>query len=219
MPLDYTFGGESGEVIDKALILVDLQVDFMPGGALAVAYADEVIAIANRVSKHYKVVVATQDWHPADHQSFASQHADHGPGELIDLHGLPQVLWPDHCVQGSPGAAFVEELDMSPVCAVFRKGMSPEVDSYSGFHDNGHRRSTGLAGYLRELGIQEVVVMGVATDYCVKFTVLDALKEGFGVELLLAGCRGVELEDGDVERAVEEMRVAGATVRDETLLS
>ena len=196
----------------RALILIDLQYDFMPGGALAVARGDEVVAVANRLMQAHELVVATQDWHPARHRSFASQHEGEEVGDLIDLHGLPQVMWPDHCVQGTRGASLVEELDARQIAAIFRKGMDPEIDSYSGFYDNGHRRSTGMAGYLRELGVEELDVMGLATDYCVKYTVLDALKEGFKVNLVLEGCRGVGLGPEDIERAIEEMLAAGANV-------
>ncbi len=195
-----------------ALILVDLQHDFMPGGALAVAHANEVIPFANALQQDHELVVATQDWHPGDHKSFASQHPGKSPGELIDLNGLPQVLWPDHCVQGTHGARFVEELDTRRIAAIFRKGMDVEVDSYSGFYDNGHRHTTGLAGFLREQGVTHVSVLGVATDYCVKFTVLDARKEKLPVKLLLPACRGVELAPGDIDAAITAMRDAGAEI-------
>lgn len=196
----------------RALILIDLQYDFMPGGALAVARGDEVVAVANRLMRSHDLVVATQDWHPADHKSFASQHEGKEVGEVIDLDGLPQVMWPDHCVQGTRGARIVEELDTRQIAAIFRKGMDPEIDSYSGFYDNGHRRSTGMAGHLRELGVETLDVMGLATDYCVKYTVLDALEEGFAVNLVLEGCRGVGLGPTDIEQAIEQMRDAGASI-------
>ena len=196
----------------RALILIDLQYDFMPGGALAVARGDEVVAVANRLMRSHDLVVATQDWHPADHKSFASQHEGKEVGEVIDLDGLPQVMWPDHCVQGTRGARIVEELDTRQIAAIFRKGMDPEIDSYSGFYDNGHRRSTGMAGHLRELGVETLDVMGLATDYCVKYTVLNALEEGFAVNLVLEGCRGVGLGPTDIEQAIEQMRDAGASI-------
>ena len=195
-----------------ALILVDLQVDFMPTGMLPVAEADRVIPIANRLMPLYGTVVATQDWHPADHGSFAANHPWRKPGQVIDLHGLPQVLWPIHCVQNTWGAEFVEELRRDGITEVFQKGTDPTIDSYSGFYDNGHRKSTGLAEWLRERGIEEVHVLGVATDYCVKFTVLDALKEGFTTVLIEDACRGVNLQPSDVDNAVTEMREAGARV-------
>jgi len=197
-----------------ALILVDLQVDFMPTGMLPVAEADQVVPIANELMQDYETVVATQDWHPANHGSFAANHPWRKPGQVIDLHGLPQVLWPIHCVQGTWGAEFVAGLDTDRITKVFQKGTDPEVDSYSGFYDNGRRKSTGMGEWLKERGIEEVHVLGVATDYCVKFTVLDAVADGFRATLLKAATRGVELEPGDVGRAVGEMQAAGAEVRE-----
>ncbi|MCA9513807.1 MAG: bifunctional nicotinamidase/pyrazinamidase [Myxococcales bacterium] len=199
----------------RALILVDLQNDFLPGGALAVPEGDRVIPLANayQADPGYDLVVATQDWHPPGHESFASAHPGRAIGEVVDLHGLPQVLWPDHCVQGSPGADFAPGLDRGRVAAVFRKGTDPAIDSYSGFFDNGHRKATGLGDWLSERGVDEVHVLGLATDYCVRFTALDAVALGFRTVLLEDACRGVELEDGDVARAVAAMRAAGVVVR------
>ncbi|MEM9527367.1 MAG: bifunctional nicotinamidase/pyrazinamidase [Bacteroidota bacterium] len=195
-----------------ALILVDLQVDFMPTGMLPVAEGYRVVPLAKSLMPHYQTIVATQDWHPADHGSFAANHPWRKPGQLIDLHGLEQVLWPIHCVQGTWGAEFVNELEVDKITKVFQKGTDPQIDSYSGFYDNGHRKSTGMAEWLREQGIEEVHVLGLATDYCVKFTVLDALKEGFSTTLIRDASRGVNLEEGDVDRAVTEMEAAGATI-------
>lgn len=195
-----------------ALILVDLQVDFMPTGMLPVAEGDQVIALANALIDHYEIVVATQDWHPGDHGSFAANHLWRKPGQVIELHGLQQVLWPMHCVQETWGAEFVAELNTEGITKVFQKGTDPTVDSYSGFFDNGHRNSTGMAEWLRAKGVTEVHVLGVATDFCVKFTVLDALSEGFSATLLEDACRGVNLQPGDVDKAVGEMRVAGAFI-------
>ncbi|MBB4077932.1 nicotinamidase/pyrazinamidase [Lewinella aquimaris] len=195
-----------------ALLLVDLQVDFMPTGMLPVGDGDAVVPLANALMPKYRTVVATQDWHPANHKSFAANHPWRKPGQVIDLNGLPQVLWPIHCVQDSWGAEFVSTLDTSAITEVFRKGTDPEIDSYSGFYDNGQRKSTGLADWLRGRGIEEVHVMGLATDYCVKYTVLDALREGFRTLLIEDGCREVELVPGDGERAVQEMREAGAKI-------
>ncbi len=194
------------------LLLIDLQVDFMPTGMLPVADADAVIPLANAVMPNYRTIVATQDWHPADHGSFAANHPWRKPGQLIELNGLSQVLWPAHCVQNSWGAEFVADLDQDRITKVFRKGTDPGIDSYSGFYDNGHRKSTGLAEWLREKGITTVHVLGVATDYCVKFSVLDALKEGFETTLLEPATRGVNLTEGDVDRAIKEMAAAGARV-------
>ncbi len=195
-----------------ALILVDLQVDFMPMGMLPVAKADQIIPIANQLMLDYPTVVATQDWHPANHGSFAANHPWRKPGQVIDLHGLEQVLWPIHCVQHTWGAEFVAGLDTDRITKVFQKGTDPEVDSYSGFYDNGHRNSTGMGEWLKEKGIEEVHVLGVATDYCVKFTVLDAISEGFKTTLLRHATHGVNMVAGDVDRAVAEMRTAGAEV-------
>ncbi len=196
----------------RALILVDLQNDFCTGGALEVPHGEEVVPIANQLQGLFDLVVATQDWHPPDHGSFASQHRGHAPGDVVELGGLSQVLWPDHCVQGTPGAEFVATLDTSRVAKVFRKGTDRQIDSYSGFFDNGHRKATGLGDYLREQGVGEVVVLGLATDYCVKWTALDARELGFEAALVSDACRGVELAPGDVDRAVTEMREAGVRI-------
>lgn len=196
----------------KALILVDLQYDFCSGGALAVAEGDVVIPIANQLMTKFDVVVATQDWHPANHGSFAANHLWRRPGQMIDLHGLQQVLWPIHCVQDSFGAAFVQELNTDGITKVFQKGTDPKVDSYSGFFDNGKRNSTGLGDYLKEKDVTEVFVMGLATDYCVKFTALDAVDLGFKTYLVSDACRGVNLQEGDVEQAVVDMKEKGVMV-------
>lgn len=201
----------------SALIVVDIQNDFLPGGALAVSAGHEVIPVANRIAGDFDLVVATQDWHPADHQSFASQHPGKKPGDLIDLVGLRQVLWPDHCVQGTPGAEFSETLDTERFAKVFQKGADPRIDSYSGFQDNGHRRSTGLAEYLRESAVTDTYIVGLATDYCVKFTALDSIRGGFATHVVVEGCRAVEMLPGDESRALEEMRDAGVWILAGTL--
>lgn len=199
-----------------ALILVDLQNDFVPGGALAVRDGDAVIPIANQLqqSGQFDVVVATQDWHPPDHGSFAANHPGRKPGELIQLNGLAQVLWPVHCVQNTRSATLVDGLATAGIDRVFTKGTDPAIDSYSGFFDNGHRRATGLGDFLKIRGVTDVYILGLATDYCVKFTALDARKLGFSAYLIKDGCRGVELKPGDVERAIEEMKAAGVTITD-----
>ncbi len=202
----------SAKASSKALILVDLQNDFCPGGALAVSEGDHTIGVANEVASKFELVIATQDWHPADHGSFAANHEGHQPYDSIDLNGLQQVLWPVHCVQGSDGAKFHKDLDMAPVTKVVQKGTDSGIDSYSGFFDNGHRKSTGLADHLRASNVEEVFVLGLATDYCVKFTALDAVAEGFRVTLIEDGCRGVNLAPGDADAAIEEMRAAGVTI-------
>ena len=196
----------------RALILVDIQNDFLPGGSLAVPHGDEVIPVANRLAGSFDLVVATQDWHPPDHASFAANHPGRSPGEVIELDGLEQILWPVHCVQGTRGAELAPGLEMQHVGEVFRKGVDPRIDSYSGFFDNGHRRSTGLGDYLRERGVDEVHILGLATDYCVKFTALDARRLGFQTHLIEEGCRGVELHPGDVARALADMRGAGVEI-------
>ena len=205
----------------NALILVDLQNDFCPGGPLAVPEGDLVVPIANRLAEAFELVVATQDWHPADHGSFAANHPGRQPGELIELDGVEQVLWPVHCVQDTPGAGFHPELNLDRVARVFRKGTDPNIDSYSGFFDNGRRTATGLGEYLHEQGVRRVYVCGLATDYCVAFTALDAAELGFETHLVKDACRGVNLKPGDVDRAVANMRSRGiqVTTSSEILLS
>lgn len=196
-----------------ALILVDLQVDFCPGGALEVADGDQVLAVASQLMDDHRLVIATQDWHPADHRSFASQHPGRTPGELIDLDGLDQVLWPDHCVQGSTGATFAPGVDAERFDHVVVKGTDRDVDSYSGFFDNGRRKSTGMDDLLHRLDVSSVTVMGLATDYCVLYTALDAADLGFATTVVAEGCRPVELTAGDGDRAFDQMRSVGITVR------
>lgn len=192
-----------------AFILVDIQNDFLPGGALAVANGDEVVPVANRLMNDYDLVVATQDWHPPDHGSFASQHAGTSVGQIIQLDGLDQILWPDHCVQRTDGAQFAADLNVDRIDHVVQKGTNRLIDSYSGFFDNARRQATGLEQYLREQQVQEVHIMGLATDYCVKFTALDAISLGFRTVVLRQGIRGVDLTAGDCDRAIQEMVAAG----------
>lgn len=168
----------------KALIIVDIQNDFLPGGALAVSRGDEVIPVANHVATKLDLVVATQDWHPLHHQSFAAEHRGKKVGELITLHGLPQVLWPVHCVQGTNGAAFARKLDTSKIAKIFPKGTDVRIDSYSGFFDNARRKSTGLADYLRGKGATDLFLCGLAGDICVYYSALDALEQGFRVAFI-----------------------------------
>ncbi|PQO41193.1 bifunctional nicotinamidase/pyrazinamidase [Blastopirellula marina] len=195
-----------------ALLLIDLQNDFLPGGALAVGEGDQVIPVANRLLPAYPLVVATQDWHPAGHRSFASQHAGKSIGDVIELDGLPQVLWPDHCIQGTWGAQFAPGLDMGGVDHIVQKGTDPQIDSYSGFFDNARRKRTGLEDYLQREGVDEVHIVGLATDYCVKFTALDAVGLGFKTKVILEGVRGVELHEGDCEAAIADMAKAGIEI-------
>ena len=196
----------------KALIIADVQNDFCPGGPLAVPEGDLVIPVINRLQPHFDLVVAMQDWHPADHGSFAANHPGRAVGEVIELGGLTQILWPVHCVQDTPGAEFHPGLDRSHVAKVFRKGTDPEIDSYSGFFDNGHRKSTGLGDYLQGQGADEVYVCGLATDYCVKFTALDAAELGFATWCIEDASRGVNLKPGDVVQSIEQMRAKGIRV-------
>jgi len=196
----------------KCLLLIDLQNDFLPGGALAVPNGHEVLAPANAIQRSFPLIVATQDWPPANHGSFAANHPGKRPGDIIDLNGLKQILWPIHCVQNSPGAALANSLDRSRIDRIFQKGSDPTIDSYSGFFDNGHRRSTGLADYLKSKRVTDVYIAGLATDYCVKFTALDARQLGFKTTVIQDACRGVELTPGDTARALDEMRNAAVNV-------
>lgn len=198
----------------KAIVLVDLQNDFMPGGALPVPDGDAVVPVATALAPLFSLVVATQDWHPPGHASFASSHPGSSPGDVVMLGQTAQVLWPDHCVQNTPGASFHSGLDVVPIGHVVRKGADPQVDSYSAFYDNDRVTSTGLDGFLRSHGVSEIVVMGLATDYCVKATVLDALGLGFGVTVVRDGCRAVDVQPGDGERAFAAMASAGARIVD-----
>lgn len=168
----------------KALVIVDAQIDFMPGGALAIANGDSIVPVINKLLPKFELVVATQDWHPANHASFASNHQGKNSFDIIELFGMDQVLWPDHCVQGTKGAEFHPEMETLKITAIFRKGINPEIDSYSGFFDNSHLNSTGLAGYLREKGATELYFCGLAADICVYFTIIDALNEGFKAVLI-----------------------------------
>lgn len=198
----------------RALVLVDIQNDFMPFGALPVRCGDEVVSVANELAGRFDLVVATQDWHPSGHGSFASNHAGHRAGEVVLLGEVEQVLWPDHCVQNTPGASFHSALDVASIDHVVRKGTDPAIDSYSGFFDNLHLKDTGLDAYLRGRGVDEVWLVGLATDYCVLATALDARELGFSVTVITDGVRAVDLAPGDGERALEAMRQHGCRVTD-----
>ncbi len=168
----------------KTLIIIDLQNDFMPDGPLAVPHGDLIVPVINNIQKDFGLVVATQDWHPVDHRSFASNNEGKKPFDLIELYGKSQTLWPDHCVQGTKGAELHPSLDKKRIAAIFRKGMDPEVDSYSGFYDNNHKLSTGLAGYLKEKRASDICFCGLAADICVYFSILDSILEGFNAILI-----------------------------------
>jgi nicotinamidase/pyrazinamidase len=176
----------------NVLILIDIQNDFIPGGSLPVPRGNEIIKLVSELQGSFELVVATQDWHPDNHKSFATQHPGKKQFETISLHGLDQVLWPDHCVQGTKGAEFHDDLNMNKVEAVFRKGMNPDIDSYSGFYDNGYKKATGLAGYLRDRGVKKVYVCGLAADYCVAYTAKDALKENFETYVIEDATRAID---------------------------
>jgi nicotinamidase/pyrazinamidase len=195
----------------RALILVDIQNDFLPGGALAVPEGDKIIPVANQLQAAFSVVVATQDWHPASHGSFAANHPGKKLFEQINLNGLPQTLWPVHCVQGTSGAEFASRLQRERIAKIFPKGTDEGIDSYSGLFDNGHRKSTGLGEWLRVKGVTEVFVCGLATDYCVKFTALDSAQFGFKTYFIEDASRGVNLQPDDVTHAMAEMNRAGIT--------
>jgi nicotinamidase/pyrazinamidase len=201
-------------ILVNALLVIDVQNDFLPGGALAVTDGDQVIPVINRMMQKHKsdLILATQDWHPANHGSFAANHPNRVPGEIIELNGITQVLWPVHCVQGTSGAEFSVKLRTDFFKKVFRKGTDPEIDSYSGFFDNGRRRSTGLDDYLKDEKVDHVFVCGLATDYCVKSTVLDSVGAGFQTTLIADACRGVNINSGDSAAAINEMRAAGASI-------
>jgi nicotinamidase/pyrazinamidase len=195
-----------------ALILVDLQNDFCPGGSLAVPDADAIIPIANQLQGYFNLVIATKDWHPKKHSSFAVNHPNNKIGDIVIMNHIKQVLWPVHCVQNTKGSDFHPLLDISSIKKIIYKGTDGNIDSYSGFFDNAHLRSTGLADYLHEKKIKSIYIMGLATDYCVKYTCLDAIQLGFDIFLIEDACRGVELKKGDIENALEEMRTKGIKI-------
>lgn len=196
----------------KALLIVDVQNDFLPGGALAVNDGDQVIPVINALQDHFDLIVATQDWHPSDHGSFAANHPDRKVGDFIDLNGVQQILWPVHCVQGSEGAEFHADLNKDNWAAVFQKGTQQNVDSYSGFFDNNRQGDTGLSAFLKGKDVDEIYVCGLATDYCVKFTVLDGLTEGFTTYLIADATKAVNLQAEDYARALNEMELNGAHI-------
>ncbi len=202
--------------MSTAAILVDIQNDFCPGGALAVPRGAEVVPVANALMGMVDLVVATQDWHPESHGSFAVNQQGRKPFELGELGGLPQVLWPPHCIAWTGGAQFHPGLETSRIRRCFPKGTDPGIDSYSGFFDHGRRKATGLGEYLRAQGVQQVLVCGLATDYCVKATALDAVSLGFGTVLVADGCRAVGLKPADAGDALSAMHQAGVRISTST---
>jgi len=195
----------------KSLIVVDIQNDFCPGGALAVPEGDQVVDKTNQLIPYFNLILATQDWHPPGHDSFASVH-NKQVGEIIDLYGVQQVLWPDHCVQNSWGSEFHPELKTNHFQKIFQKGIHQKIDSYSGFFENDRSTKTLLDSFLKENSVKEVYILGLATDYCVKYTVLDALNLGYKTFVIIDACRGVELNPGDVEHSIQEMSQTGANI-------
>ncbi len=192
----------------QALVIIDVQNDFCPGGKLAVPNGNEVVKPVNSLSPYFPVVIQTQDWHPLDHTSFATNHAEKEPYETIELDYGTQVLWPNHCVIGSRGADFHSELDTTHTHLIIRKGYRTSIDSYSAFYENDQKTSTGLKGYLQEMDVDTVFLAGLATDFCVKWTALDAIKEGFEVYVIEDAVKGIDL-NGSVKEAIKEMMVSG----------
>ncbi|SFK91887.1 bifunctional nicotinamidase/pyrazinamidase [Shimia haliotis] len=197
--------------MSNALIVIDVQNDFCPGGALAVPEGDLIVPGINALMADFDVVVLTQDWHPAGHSSFASSHDGKAPYDMIDMPYGPQVLWPDHCVQGSDGAAFQKGLDQTRPDLIIRKGMNPAIDSYSAFYENDQKTPTGLQGYLRTRGVETLTMVGLATDFCVNFSAVDAAKLGFDVTVNQSLCRAIDL-DGSLAAAQDGMRAAGVAL-------
>lgn len=193
---------------NEALIVIDVQIDFCPGGALAVAGGDDIIGPINALMSEFPAVVLTQDWHPKGHSSFASQHPTKAPLDLVEMDYGPQVLWPDHCIQGSAGAAFHPGLHADRADLIIRKGFRPAIDSYSAFFENDKVTATGLEGYLRTRGLTKLTMVGLATDFCVNFSAVDAAKLGFEVSVLTELCRGIDA-NGTLQAAIEGMKDVG----------
>ncbi len=198
--------------VDGGLIVVDVQNDFCPGGALEVKDGDKVVPVINSIADKFEKVVATQDWHPQNHLSFASNHEGKKTLDVVNLKGIQQVLWPDHCVQGTKGADFHPDLDTTKFDLIIRKGTNPEIDSYSAFFENDRKTRTGLEGYIKDLGLNKVYVCGLATDYCVFYTAMDSAKIGFETYVIIDACRGVDFPKGSIEKAVEDMKANGIKI-------
>lgn len=198
---------------NTALIMIDIQNDFCPGGALAVDEGDKIIQRINAMQEDFAVRVLTQDWHPANHSSFADNHQAAEPFSITQMPYGPQVLWPRHCVQGSDGAAFHDELETNSTDLILRKGFRPSIDSYSAFYENDHETQTGLNGYLRERGVSHLFMVGLATDFCVRFSAVDAARLGYQVTVVTGACRAIDLE-GSLAIALQDMRDNGVTLTD-----
>ena len=198
----------------EVLLIVDVQNDFCPGGALAVPDGDAIVPVVNKLATGFPHVILTQDWHPPGHASFASSHPGKQPFDTIEVSYGEQILWPDHCVQGTQGAAFHPGLDVPHAELVIRKGFRRAIDSYSAFRENDRRTPTGLASYLKERGFEHITLCGLATDFCVLFSAIDAREAGFQVSIVTSACRGIDV-DGSIARAIRSMSEAGVTVRPE----
>ncbi|HVO37980.1 MAG TPA: bifunctional nicotinamidase/pyrazinamidase [Spirochaetia bacterium] len=196
------------------LLVVDVQNDFCPGGSLAVEQGDEVVPVINGIMSKFDRVVATQDWHPRDHVSFASNHPGRKALDMVDADGIQQVLWPDHCIQGTRGAELHPRLEVGRIELVLRKGMRRRLDSYSVFFENDHVTDTGLRWYLQGMGVDSVYVCGLATDYCVRASALDARRLGLNVTVIRDACRGVDFPNGNIQKAILEMEKAGVRMAD-----
>lgn len=202
----------------KALIVVDIQNDFCPGGSLAVKNGDQIVPVINKLTKSglFDLVIFTKDWHPSNHKSFASQHEGKNLFDVIDLNGIDQVLWPDHCVQDTEGAMFHKDIDMNiPNLYIFKKGMNSEVDSYSGFYENDHKTSTGLSEFLKEKGINETYICGLALDYCCLYTSIDSFKEGFATHVIIDGVRSIT---DNITPVLDELRDNGVMIIDSSFI-
>jgi len=198
----------------KALLIVDVQNDFCEGGTLEVKKGKEVIPVINNLvqSKQFDFIIATEDWHPRNHKSFASNHKNKNVYDVVKLNGITQVLWPDHCIQRTKGAKFHKDLILGEKYFVFKKGKNPGIDSYSGFFDNDHKTSTGLTEFLRKNNVNEIYITGLATDYCVKFTAIDSVNEGYKTFVIKDAVRGVNIEKDDSKRAFSEMKAKGCKI-------
>jgi nicotinamidase/pyrazinamidase len=197
---------------DRVLVIIDVQNDFCPGGSLAVKEGDAVVPLINSIAGSFPLVVATQDWHPQGHVSFASSHKGKKPGDIVTLETGAQALWPDHCVQGSSGAAIHPGLDLRPVRFIVRKGIAAGLDSYSAFYENDRKTPTGLGFLLKGLGVRGVYLTGLATDYCVFYSAMDAADEGFETHVVIDGCRGVDIPAGNIESSIGAMRERGIKI-------
>lgn len=201
----------------STLIIIDVQNDFVPGGALAVPEGDKIVGLINDLQDKFDLVIATQDWHPKGHASFASSHQNAEKFSVLKLNGLDQVMWPDHCIQNSKGAEFHPDLETAAIEAIFRKGTNPEIDSYSGFFDNAHLKATGLSGYLKEKGASDLFFVGLAGEYCVYFSVIDSIEEGFSATLIEDGTRAINNEEFEKAK-IDILRKGGKIVQSKDII-